>query len=295
VYVLTVATLVGIYMILTLGLNTITGLAGQISLGHAAFFGVGAYTLAVLTVTAGWPFWAALAAAVLAAGAFGALIGALAIRVRADFLAIATMGVNFVTVAVFLYVPPFGGALGIGGIPGPTLGSVELGKPGFFGLTVGAVALALGLNLWLGRSWAGLALLAVREDEDAAGASAVDVRKFKILAFTLGTALAGLAGGLYASYLTFISAGDFGFPMSITILCMLVLGGIGTNRGALVGAAILGTAPEVFRFLADYRFLTYGALLVLLMRFSPAGLLGDESPLWRYARRVVGAGAPAAA
>ncbi|HXG03694.1 MAG TPA: branched-chain amino acid ABC transporter permease [Candidatus Binatia bacterium] len=295
-YVLTVATLVGIYMILTLGLNTITGLAGQISLGHAAFFGVGAYTLALLTVTGGWPFWPALAAAVVAAGAFGALIGALAIRVRADFLAIATMGVNFVTVSVFLYVPLFGGALGIGGIPGPSLGGVEFGKPSFFGLTAAAVALALGLNLWLGRSWAGLAWLAIRDDEDAAGASAVDVRKFKILAFTLGTALAGLAGGLYASYLTFISASDFGFPMSITLLCMLVLGGIGTNRGALVGAAILGTAPEVFRFLADYRFLTYGGLLVLLMRFSPAGLLGDESRLWQWACRRLGrSGAPAAA
>ncbi len=293
-YVLTVATLVGIYMILALGLNTITGLAGQVSLGHAAFFGVGAYTLALLTVAAGWPFWPALAAAPLAAGAFGALIGALAIRVREDFLAIATMGVNFVTVSVFLYVPLFGGALGIGGIPGPSLGGVEFGKPAFLALTAVAVGLALGLNLWLGRSWAGLALLAIREDEAAAGAAAIDVRKFKIVAFILGTALAGLAGGLYASYLTFISAGDFGFPMSITILCMLVLGGMGTNRGALAGAAILGTAPELFRFLADYRFLTYGTLLVLLMRFSPAGLLGDDSRLWQaLRRRLAVGGAPA--
>lgn len=284
-YLLTVATLVGIYAILTLGLNTITGLAGQISLGHAAFFGVGAYTLAILTVGHGWGFWPALPAAVLAAAAFGVLIGAAAIRVRHDFLAITTMGVNFVTVAVFLYFPLFGGALGIGGIPGPTLDGEPLGKAGFLALTLGAVALALAVNLGLERSWAGLALLAVREDEEAARASAVDVRAFKVLAFTIGTGLAGLAGGLYASYLTFISAGDFGFPMSITILCMLVLGGIGTNRGAILGAALLGAAPEVFRFLADYRMLTYGALLLVLMRFQPAGLLGTGSALGRVLAR----------
>lgn len=284
-YLLTVATLVGIYAILTLGLNTITGLAGQISLGHAAFFGAGAYALAVLTVTYGWPFWPALGAATLAGATFGALIGAGAIRVRDDFLAITTMGVNFVTVATFLYFPFFGGALGIGGIPGPSLFGAELGRPGFFGLVLAAVALGLALNLWLERSWTGLALVALRDDEEAAQAAAIDVRKFKILAFTLGTALAGLAGGLYASFLTFISSGDFGFPFSITVLCMLVFGGIGTNRGALAGAVILGAAPELFRFLADYRMLTYGALLLLLVRFQPAGLLGEGSVLWRTVSR----------
>jgi branched-chain amino acid transport system permease protein len=285
VYVLTVATLVGIYALLTLGLNTVTGVAGQISLGHAAFFGVGAYVTAILTVTVGWPFWPALGVATAAAGLFGALIGAIAIRVREDFLAITTMGVNFVVVAVFLYFPLFGGALGIGGIPGPRLLGGEVGKPVFFALVVAAVVAALGVNLWLLRSWAGLALLAVREDEQAAAASAVDVRKFKVVAFAIGTAIAGVAGAFYASFLGFISAGDFGFPFSITVLCMLVFGGIGTNRGAIVGAVVLGVAPEVFRFLADYRMLTYGVLLVALMRFQPAGLLGDESLVWRALAR----------
>ena len=289
-YVLTVATLCGIYAILTLGLNTITGLAGQISLGHAAFFGVGAYTAAILTVSYRWDFWPALAAAVATAGAFGALIGAAAIRVREDFLAITTMGVNFVVVAVFLYFPFFGGALGIGGIPGPALFGREVAKSGFFLLVAAGVVLALAVNLWLLRSWAGLALLAVREDEDAARASGVDVRKFKIAAFTVGTALAGLAGAFYASFLTFISAGDFGFPFSITILCMLVFGGIGTNRGAIAGAVVLGVLPELFRFMADYRMLTYGTILLLLMRFQPAGLLGDESAVWRALRKRRGRG-----
>jgi branched-chain amino acid transport system permease protein len=284
VYLLTVATLVAIYAMLTLGLNTITGLAGQISLGHAAFFGVGAYTTAILTVRHGWDFWPALVAAVAASALVGALIGAAAIRVRDDFLAITTMGVNFVLVSVFLYFPFFGGALGIGGIPSPRVLGHEVAKPGFLALTVGGVVLALAVNLWLGRSWAGLALRALREDEDAARAAAVDVRKFKILAFTIGTGLAGLAGAFYASFLTFISAGDFGFPFSITVLCMLVFGGIGTNRGAIAGAAVLGAAPELFRFLADYRMLTYGALLLVLVRFQPAGLLGDDSFIVRALR-----------
>lgn len=284
-YVYTVATLIGIYCILTLGLNTITGIAGQISLGHAAFFGIGAYTSALLTVSYGWSFWPALAAAAAAAGGAGALIGGVAIRVREDFLAITTMGVNFVVVAAFLYFPFFGGALGIGGIPAPSLFGVELGKREFFGLVTTGVLLALATNLWLLRSWAGLALLATREDEDGASAAGVDVRKFKIVAFTVGTALAGVAGSFYAHFLTFISAGDFGFPFSITILCMLVFGGIGTNRGAIVGAVILGVLPELFRFLADYRMLTYGAILLVLMRRAPHGLLGDESLLWRALSR----------
>jgi len=280
-YLYTVATLVGIYCILTLGLNTITGIAGQISLGHAAFLGIGAYTSAMLTVSYGWDFWPALVAAVAAAGGAGAIVGAAAIRVREDFLAITTMGVNFVVVAVFLYFPFFGGAFGIGGIPTPVVLGAPLGKPGFFALVVGGVLFALAVNLWLLRSWAGLALLATREDEEGAHASGVDVRRYKIVAFTIGTALAGLAGSFYAHYLTFISAGDFGFAFSITILCMLVLGGIGTNRGAIVGALILGVLPEVFRPLADYRMLGYGTILLVLMRWAPHGLLGDEGALWR--------------
>jgi len=281
VYVYTVATLVGIYCILTLGLNTITGIAGQISLGHAAFLGVGAYASAILTTRYGWDFWPALVAAVVTAGVVGALVGAAAIRVRDDFLAITTMGVNFVVVAVFLYFPFFGGAFGIGGIPAPRWFGESLGKPGFFLLVVAGVFVALGVNLWLQRSWAGLALLATRDDEEAARASGVNVRSFKILAFTIGTALAGLAGSFYAHYLTFISAGDFGFAFSITILCMLVLGGIGTNRGAILGAVILGTLPELSRPLADYRMLGYGALLLVLMRWAPKGLFGDASLLGR--------------
>jgi branched-chain amino acid transport system permease protein len=285
VYLVTVAITVGIYAILTLGLNTITGLAGQISLGHAAFFGVGAYAMAILTVTYGWSFWAALPLAIAAAAGVGALVGWAAIRVRDDFLAITTMGVNFVAVAVFLYFPFFGGALGIGGIPGPRLPGGEVGKPGMLVLVLAGVGVALAVNVWLLRSWAGLALLAVREDEEAARASAIDVRKFKVVAFTIGTALAGLAGAFYAAFLTFISAGDFGFSLSIAILCMLVFGGLGTNRGALVGALLLGAAPEIFRFMADYRMLMYGVLLLLLMRFQPAGLLGDGSLLWRALAR----------
>jgi len=274
VYVYTVATLLGIYCILTLGLNTITGLAGQISLGHAAFLGIGAYTSAILTTRYGWDFWSALVAAVAAAAGAGGLVGAAAIRVREDFLAITTMGVNFVVVAIFLYFPFFGGAFGIGGIPSPRWFGAAVGKPGFFVLVMAGTLFALGVNLWLGRSWAGLALLATRDDEDAARASGVDVRAFKIAAFVVGTALAGLAGSFYAHYLTFISAADFGFSFSITILCMLVLGGIGTNRGAIAGAVILGALPELSRPLADYRMLAYGALLLFLMRWAPRGLFG---------------------
>lgn len=278
-YVVTILITIAIYAILAHSLNIITGHAGQISLGHAAFFGIGAYAAAILYTKAGLPFWIDVPLAAVVAGIVGALLGIPCLRVRDDFLAITTMGIGFVVEAVFLYVPFFGGAMGIGGIDLPTWFGREMTKTEYLVLIVAVLAFLLLLDYRLSRSWIGLAWASVREDEQAASAMSVDIVRFKVVAFVLGSGLAGLAGGFYAHFLTFIMPQNFGFGQSILILCMVVFGGIGTRWGPLVGAALLGILPEISRPIMEYRTLLYGLLLLGMMRFQPSGLLGQDSIL----------------
>lgn len=273
-YYLVVGITLGLYSLLSLSLNIITGYAGQPTLGHAAFFGIGAYTSALLTTRAGLNFWLALPLSFLTAALVGWVVGLASLRVKEDFLAITTMGINFVVVSFFLYSPYFGGALGLGNIPAPALFGFSFDKTAYFGLVAVVTTAVILFSRFLEKTWMGLAFRALRDDEEAALANGIKVQAFKLWAFVLGTGLAGLTGSLYAHHITFISAGDFGFPLSITVLAMAVFGGLGTVEGALAGALILGLAPEVFRFLADYRMLVYGGLLVVMMLFKPSGLLG---------------------
>ena len=286
-YVITILITIAIYAILAHSLNIITGHAGQISLGHAAFFGIGAYTSALLYGEAGLPFWVSVPFAAIIAGFIGALLAIPCLRVRDDFLAITTMGINFVVEAVFLYIPFFGGAMGIGGINLPGWFGREMTKPEYFVLILAVLAVLMLLDRKLGRSWIGLAWASIREDEQAAEAMGVDVVRFKVMAFILGSSIAGIAGGFYAHFLTFIMPQNFGFPMSIVILSMVVFGGIGTRWGPLVGAVILGVLPEISRPVMEYRTFLYGLLLMGMMRFQPEGLLGFDSLLMRWIRRLV--------
>jgi len=281
-YLITILITIVIYAILAHSLNIITGHAGQISLGHAAFFGIGAYTSAMLYTGAGLPFWISVPLAALVAGIVGAILGIPCLRVRDDFLAITTMGINFVVEAVFLYLPFFGGAMGIGGINLPNWFGREMTKPEYFLLILVVFVVLILLDRKLGRSWVGLAWASIREDEQAAGVMGVDIVRFKVVAFVLGSAIAGLAGGFYAHFLTFIMPQNFGFGQSIVILCMVVFGGIGTRWGPVLGAIILGVLPEISRPIMEYRTLVYGVLLLAMMRFQPGGLLGSESILPKF-------------
>ena len=282
-YVAVVGTTVGIYAMLALSLNLILGEAGQPSIGHAAFLGIGAYTAAILNTRYGVPFWLDAPLAALAAGLVGTILGAISLRLRADFLAVATIGINFVVVALFQYIDFFGGALGIGGIEMPVLMGRALGTLDFFLLTWVVVALVILLLRHLQSSWIGVGLRAIRDSEAAAAACGVPVARYKVMAFAIATFLAGLAGSFYAHFMTFISPSDFQFIESVTVLAMVVLGGRGSIPGVLLGAVLLGVAPEIFRPLADYRLLVYGTILVLVMRLEPAGLLGTGS----YLRRLL--------
>jgi branched-chain amino acid transport system permease protein len=285
-YYATIAITVGIFMMLTMGLNIITGYTGQVSLGHAAFFGIGAYTSALLSVKAGVPFWFALPLAGLVTAAIGAILGAISTRLHDDSLAITTIGINFVVVSVFQYTQFFGGALGIGGIRYPSVFGHTLTKPEYLIVVVLSILLGMWFDRRLVRSWLGLALRAVGQNEEAAQSLGVPSARFKIAAFAIGTAYAGVAGSLYAHFMTFINARDFGFPTSISIISMAVFGGLGTLRGAVLGSLALGLAPEIFRPLVNYRNLMYGALLVLMMRFQPSGLIGDGSFIWESLQSV---------
>ncbi len=285
-YLITILIIIVIYAMLAHSLNIITGHAGQISLGHAAFFGIGAYTSAMLYTEAGFPFWISVPLAAVVAGIVGALLGIPCLRVRDDFLAITTMGINFVVEAIFLYIPFFGGAMGIGGINLPKWFGREMTKPEYFILILIVLFLLILLDRRMGRSWIGLAWASIREDEQAAGAMGVDVVRFKVLAFILGSAIAGLAGGFYAHFLTFIMPQNFGFGQSIVVLSMVVFGGIGTRWGPIVGAIILGVLPEISRPIMEYRTLIYGLLLLGMMRFQPDGLLGAGSILSKTFQRL---------
>jgi branched-chain amino acid transport system permease protein len=271
---------VGINIILALSLNLITGFCGQISLGHAAFYGIGAYCVALLA-KAGLPLPLTLLAGTVLAGGVGIIVGLTSLRVRDDFLAITTMGVGFLFVGIVRQQDLLGGEMGISAIPSP-----GLGKVGFLMLVLVFVVLVTIWNLFIKKSWMGFAFDAVADDEDAARLLSVDVAAYKLAAFAMGTALAGLAGGLYVYFARFIVPDDFGFIMSISILSMVAVGGIGSVAGVLSATIILTLMPEFFRFVSDYKLLIYGALLFSVMRFAPGGMAGFVRRLFSNRRRL---------
>jgi branched-chain amino acid transport system permease protein len=273
IYEVSLATMVCINIILAVGLNMITGFCGQISLGHAAFYGIGAYC-AALVAKAGAPLPVSLLMGLILAGMVGVVVGLTSLRVREDFLAITTMGVGFLFVGVVRQQEALGGELGISAIP-----SHGLGKLGFLVLVFLLAAFVTAFSLYIKRSWMGFAFDAVADDEDTARVLSVDVAAYKLAAFAMGTGMAGLAGGLYAYFARFIVPDDFGFIPSITVLCMVAVGGIGSVFGIVIGTVILTLMPEFFRFISDYKLLIYGALLFAVMRFAPEGLAGAARSL----------------
>jgi len=285
-YYATLGSLVAINIILALSQNIVTGYAGQVSIGQAAFMGIGAYSSAILSTYYGLPFWISMPLAIIITTLVGTALGAICLRLSGDFLAVATLGLNFVVASVFLYVPFFGGAFGIGNIKPPVILGHPFNEADFFFFGIFLVVITVGICKWLDASWIGLALRAIREDELAAEAMGVNTAKFKIVAFIFSTAYAGLAGCYYAHFMTFIHPNDFQFTKSIQILTFAILGGIGTIRGALLGSTILTLAPEFLRFIEDYRMLVYGLVIVLVILFQPSGLIGEESILWRGVLKI---------
>ena len=263
-YFLQILTMCCINIIIVLGLNLICGITGQLSLGHAAFVSIGAYSAALLMLKLGLPFWLAIPGAGLTAGLAGFLLGVPILRLRGDYLAIATLAFCEIIRVVFLNLAITGKALGINGIPRHTTPLIA-----FIIMVLAVVAMYNIIN-----SRFGLALRSIREDEIAAEMMGINIARYKMLAFSIGSCFAGIGGALYACRITIITPGDFGFMRSVEQLCMLVLGGMGSLVGAIVGTGLLTSIPEVLRFASEYRMLTYGIVLVLIMVFRPQGLFG---------------------
>lgn len=266
-YILQILVNIGIAIILALGLNVITGLTGQLSLGHAAFMSVGAFASALITIKTGLPFSLNLILAGSVTAIVGVLIGYPILRLTGDYLAICTLGFAEIVKVVFLNLEVTNKALGLTVPPAKT----TIPMPVIVWL---CAILAIMAISFLQNSRFGRALKAIRDDEIAAESMGINLTRYKLNSFALGTFLAGVGGALYAHFLSYINPSDFSFLKSVDILSMIVLGGLGSVPGAVIGASVLAAAPEFLRFMSQYRMLVYGALLVFLMVFRPNGLLG---------------------
>jgi branched-chain amino acid transport system permease protein len=275
-YLLRLGSIVAIFAVLGLSLTLVSGTSGIIALGQAGFMAIGAYATALLTKNGGWPYWAALPASGLLAAVVAALVVAPVLRLRGHDVAIATLAVGAAIVAASLNFSALtNGPLGIANIPSASFFGYSLALAR--GQYVLAVAMALAAALIverLQRSHLGLAWRALREDETAAASSGIEPAGYKALAYVVGAFIAALAGSLLVQQYGYVSPDMFGLDVSVLALTIVVLGGLGSAFGAIVGAVVLVGAPELFRPFHDYRLIGYGLLLLGLVRFRPAGIFG---------------------
>ncbi len=266
-YTMQILVNIGIGIILALGLNIITGLTGQLSLGHAAFMSVGAFAGALLTIKTGMPFYLNILLSGLITAAVAAAIGWPILRLTGDYLAICTLGFAEIVKVVFLNLDVTNKALGLT-VPTPdTTMSMPL-------VVLIVVILVIIASAFIENSRFGRALKAIRDDEIAAESMGINIARYKVQSFAVSAFMAGIGGCLYGHFLGYINPSDFGFLKSIDMLSMIVLGGLGSIPGAVFGASLLSAAPEFLRFMSQYRMLVYGALLVFLMVFRPNGMMG---------------------
>ncbi|WP_448382939.1 branched-chain amino acid ABC transporter permease [Desulfosoma sp.] len=267
-------TIIGIHTLLALGLNMLMGYAGQISLGHAAFFGLGAYGTGILTTHFQWSPWASLPAVLVFAALSGYLIGRPILRLSGYYLAMGTLGLGIIVHVVFREWDTFtGGASGLVGIPPLTVGGlmVGLGRSGFFAVW-GTVVLFFVLCGRVVDSRIGRALRALGDSPGAAAASGIHTAHLKAVIFSFSAVMAALAGYLYAHLLGFISPGSFDFLMSIRMVTMVVIGGMASIWGSLLGASVITLLPEWLHVFSDYEMMVYGLILMVVMIFLPEGL-----------------------
>jgi branched-chain amino acid transport system permease protein len=292
-YLSDVANTVGLYILMGLGLNIVVGFAGLLDLGYVAFFAIGAYVMGVATSSAagdgrgqilfsfGLTFWEALPFAILVALFAGILLGIPVLKMRGDYLAIVTLGfgeiIRILALSDFLK-PNIGGAQGIVGIQPIIIAGQNMSNPTSLFHVVLIACLIVGFVAWrLRDSRVGRAWKAIREDEDVAAAMGINLVSTKLLAFGAGAAFSGLAGAIFAAKLTSIQPGSFSFIVSINILALIIIGGMGSIPGVIVGALALVALPELLREFAEFRLLVYGVVLVMMMLYKPEGLWPEET------------------
>lgn len=275
-YVLRILIMSGIFVMLTLSLNLVTGFTGQFCLGWAAFYGIGAYTSALLTMKAGLSFWLAMPLGGFMAALFGLLLGLPTMRLKEIYLAITTLGFGEIIRLIMLnWTDLTRGSMGLPGIPAPMLFAYEFSSnTAYYYLILAMVLVTIAAIRRLINSRTGRALIAIREDELAAKSMGIDVTAYKMLAFAVGAFFAGLAGSFYAHYTSFIDPHTFSFTESIAILAMAVLGGLGSINGSILGAVVLTIIPELLRSIAEYRLIVFGLIMMAVMLLRPQGIFG---------------------
>jgi branched-chain amino acid transport system permease protein len=292
-YYFQVLMLIGINIVLAVSLNLVNGFTGQFSIGHAGFMAVGAYTSAMFTLKLGaglaasWAFLPppvaqglvllmALVAGGLMAAVAGWIVGLPSLRLRGDYLAIVTLGFGEIIRVVILNVDAIGAARGLPGIP----------QYSNFFWVFGSAVLVIVVARRIATSTHGRALFAIRDDEVAAEALGVDTTAYKVLAFVLGAFFAGVAGGLFAHFLSYLNPSSFTFLKSIEVIAMVVLGGMGSISGSVLAAIVLTLLPEVLRSVKELRMVIYSLMLIVLMITRPQGLLGTrELDLGKWFRK----------
>ena len=275
-YFITVAINCLMYIILTLSLNLLTGYLGISSLGHAAFLGIGAYTAAILSTRLGIGFLGTVFFAIVLSGIFGFLLGAPTLRINGRYLVIVTMGfVEIARIVELNWTSLTRGALGILNIPSPTILGVEFKTQTqlyYIGLILVIITIAVVTNLI--DSKMGRAITSIRGDEIASGAMGINTSSIKLMTFTISSMLAGVAGAYYAHYMSYIDSKRFSSDQSVQILSMVILGGLGSVPGSIIGAIVLVVVPELLRDLGSLRQVFYGVVIVIMVLARPKGLLG---------------------
>jgi len=277
-YFLRMMTISGIYIILAVSLNLVTGYAGQFCLGWAAFYGIGAYTSALTVTKLGLSFWLAFPLAGIVAALFGIILAIPTMRLRDIYLALTTLGFGEIVRLVLLnWMDLTRGSMGIPGIPAPTFFGKSLDSPLFYYYFILCMVLfVIGAVQRIIDSRMGRALIAIKENEIAAKSMGINTTAYKIQAFAVGAFFSGLAGSFYAHYSSFIDPNAFGFGESIAILAMVVLGGMGSTVGAVFGGVTLSLLPELLRGLAEYRMIIFGSILMVVMLVRPQGIFGHS-------------------
>jgi len=288
-YYISTMVFVGINGIITIGLSLLIGYAGQISIGHAAFFGLGAYTSAVLTAKFGFNPWYAFFLGILLSSCVALIIGIPSLKLKGHYLAMATLGFGEITYVVFNELTDItGGPSGIGDIPKISFAGYIMDtdiKYYFFVWAFLLLFLILSLNLINSRI--GRALRSIHDSEVAANAMGINTSKLKIQVFLISAVFGSIAGSLYTHYVTFVSPSSFSLFFSILLMMMVVIGGMHSIWGALIGTVLLTILPEFLRALKDFEILVYGAVLLLIMIFLPKGLIGGLEYLFnRLVKKV---------
>ncbi len=273
-----------IYAILGMSLNLVVGYAGLLSVTHAAFYGVGAYAVGILTVSRGYGFFEATAIGMVCAAAAAWFIGIVSGKFKGDYYALVSFGFNIIVFSIFLNVQSVTrGPLGIPGIPKPELfGTAIRTNAQFLILSIVFALLTYAISQWIVKSSFGRALKGIREDEDALRVFGYDTARYKRIIFMIAAMLAAVAGSLFASYISYIDPSTFSLNESIFILSLVILGGLANVNGSVFGAIVFILLPEILRFVgfppdiaAQMRQVAYGAILVLLMLYRPQGMFGE--------------------